>query len=74
MQIPAHWRLNSQRYRLEGFRNPDGRVSLRPQPQIEGVWHIVTNGILMFALKKSYGLPTHIVPYRKGLDQARKAA
>ncbi len=24
-----HWRLNAQRYRLEGFRNPNGKVSLQ---------------------------------------------
>lgn len=28
MQISRHWRLNSQRYRLEGWRRPDGTLSL----------------------------------------------
>ena len=34
MQISRHWRLNAQRYRLEGFRNPNGQVSLQPRPAI----------------------------------------
>lgn len=34
MQISRHWRLNAQRYRLEGHRNMDGSLSLRPQPII----------------------------------------
>ncbi len=39
MQISRHWRLNAQRYRLEGFRNPNGQVSLQPRPAIQ------TNGV-----------------------------
>jgi hypothetical protein len=35
MQISRHWRLNAQRYRMEGFRNANGTVSLRPQPLIQ---------------------------------------
>lgn len=35
MQISRHWRLNAQRYRLEGFRNPNGQVSLQPRPVIQ---------------------------------------
>lgn len=31
MQISRHWRLNAQRYRLEGFRNPNGELSLQPR-------------------------------------------
>lgn len=31
MQISRHWRLNAQRYRLEGFRNSNGEVSLQPR-------------------------------------------
>jgi hypothetical protein len=34
MQISRHWRLNAQRYRLEGYRNDKGSVSLKPRPQI----------------------------------------
>ena len=34
MQISRHWRLNAQRYRLEGYRNADGRVSLQARPAI----------------------------------------
>jgi hypothetical protein len=34
MQISRHWRLNAQRYRLEGYRNEKGSVSLKPRPQI----------------------------------------
>lgn len=34
MQISRHWRLNAQRYRLEGFRNTNGQVSLQPRPSI----------------------------------------
>ena len=41
MQISRHWRLNSQRYRLEGVRYVNGEVRLQarvlscpePQPQ-----------------------------------------
>lgn len=35
MQISRHWRLNSLRYRLQGFRYEDGSVALyakRSQP------------------------------------------
>jgi hypothetical protein len=32
MQISRHWRLNSQRYRLEGYRNRNGEVSLQARP------------------------------------------
>ncbi len=37
MQISRHWRLNSQRYRLEGVRYVNGEVRLqaRPQPCME---------------------------------------
>ena len=37
MQISRHWRLNSQRYRLEGVRYENGEVRLqaRPVPCIE---------------------------------------
>lgn len=34
MQISRHWRLNNQRYRLEGVRYADGRVSLQPRPVV----------------------------------------
>lgn len=32
MQISRHWRLNAQRYRLEGVRYEDGTVSLQSRP------------------------------------------
>ncbi len=32
MQISRHWRLNSQRYRLEGARDEDGNLSLQARP------------------------------------------
>lgn len=32
MQISRHWRLNAQRYRLEGVRYEDGSVSLQNRP------------------------------------------
>jgi hypothetical protein len=32
MQISRHWRLNSQRYRLEGVRYENGAVSLQSRP------------------------------------------
>jgi hypothetical protein len=37
MQISRHWRLNSQRYRLEGVRYENGEVRLqaRPVPCVE---------------------------------------
>lgn len=34
MQISRHWRLNAQRYRLEGFRLSDGRVSIQARQPI----------------------------------------
>jgi hypothetical protein len=38
MQISRHWRMNPQRYRLQGVRYTNGEVSLqaRPQPVTEG--------------------------------------
>lgn len=32
MQISRHWRLNSQRYRLQGVRYQNGQVRLQPRP------------------------------------------
>ncbi|MBN8617276.1 MAG: hypothetical protein J0L63_00130 [Anaerolineae bacterium] len=32
MQISRHWRLNSQRYRLQGIRYETGEVSLQTRP------------------------------------------
>lgn len=32
MQISRHWRLNAQRYRLQGVRYSDGSVSLQDRP------------------------------------------
>jgi hypothetical protein len=32
MQISRHWRLNSQRYRLQGVRYENGAVSLQSRP------------------------------------------
>lgn len=34
MQISRHWRLNPQRYRLEGFRSTGGEVSLQNRPSL----------------------------------------
>ena len=34
MQISRHWRLNAQRYRLEGYRSSDGGLSLQIRPAI----------------------------------------
>ena len=34
MQISRNWRLNAQRYRLQGFRHRDGQLSLQQRPQI----------------------------------------
>jgi len=31
MQISRHWRLNAQRYRLEGTRTPTGQVRFQPR-------------------------------------------
>lgn len=31
MQITRHWRMNNQRYRLEGVKHSDGQVSLSPK-------------------------------------------
>ncbi|MEQ8677933.1 MAG: hypothetical protein RLP44_03450 [Aggregatilineales bacterium] len=33
MQISRHWRMNAQRYRLEGFRYQNGAVSLQERPE-----------------------------------------
>jgi len=37
MQISRHWRLNSQRYRLQGVRYENGEIRLqaRPLPCVE---------------------------------------
>ncbi|MBZ0296004.1 MAG: hypothetical protein K8L99_25820 [Anaerolineae bacterium] len=35
MQISRHWRLNAQRYRLEGFRHRNGEVSLQARPTVD---------------------------------------
>lgn len=32
MQISRHWRMNAQRYRLEGVRYDNGEVSLQQRP------------------------------------------
>lgn len=32
MQISRHWRLNPQRYRLQGVRYENGEVSLQSRP------------------------------------------
>ncbi|MCA0453207.1 MAG: hypothetical protein LCI00_04455 [Chloroflexi bacterium] len=32
MQISRHWRLNSQRYRLQGVRYENGEMSLQNRP------------------------------------------
>lgn len=32
MQVSRHWRLNSQRYRLEGMRYNNEQVSLQHRP------------------------------------------
>ena len=32
MQISRHWRLNPQRYRLQGVRYQNGEVSLQSRP------------------------------------------
>ena len=32
MQISRHWRLNSQRYRLQGVRYENGAVCLQARP------------------------------------------
>ncbi len=32
MQISRHWRMNAQRYRLEGIRYQTGEVSLQDRP------------------------------------------
>jgi hypothetical protein len=32
MQITRHWRMNAQRYRLEGVRYQTGEVSLQARP------------------------------------------
>lgn len=35
MQISRHWRLNAQRYRLEGYRYQNGEVSLQARPILD---------------------------------------
>lgn len=34
MQISRHWRMNAQRYRLEGVTHKDGSVSLQQRPTV----------------------------------------
>lgn len=45
MQISRHWRMNPQRYRLQGVRYTNGEVSLqaRPQPVTEEVRETISN-------------------------------
>ena len=45
MQISRHWRMNPQRYRLQGVRYTNGEVSLqaRPQPVTEEVRENISN-------------------------------
>jgi hypothetical protein len=45
MQISRHWRMNPQRYRLQGVRYANGEVSLqaRPQPVAEEVRENISN-------------------------------
>ncbi|GAB4328236.1 MAG: hypothetical protein Kow00117_14750 [Phototrophicales bacterium] len=35
MQISRHWRMNAQRYRLEGVRYENGETSLQARPSVE---------------------------------------
>lgn len=41
MQISRHWRMNAQRYRLEGLRFEDGEV--RFQPRLELIEDVETS-------------------------------
>ncbi|MCU0498468.1 MAG: hypothetical protein MUF87_14045 [Anaerolineae bacterium] len=41
MQISRHWRLNAQRYRLEGTRYPNGSVNLQNRPQLPLYEHLL---------------------------------
>jgi|GEM_PF-1272970 len=34
MQLARHWRLKSQRYRLQGFRYENGEISLQERPYL----------------------------------------
>ncbi len=45
MQISRHWRLNPQRYRLQGVRYESGEMSLqnRPAPTTETVREAAQN-------------------------------
>jgi len=45
MQISRHWRMNPQRYRLQGVRYANGEVSLqaRPQPVAEETRDAIRN-------------------------------
>jgi len=36
MQISRHWRMNSLRYRLQGVRYENGKVSLQARPTLLG--------------------------------------
>ncbi len=35
MQISRHWRMNSQRYRLEGVRYEDGKADLQARIRLQ---------------------------------------
>ncbi len=43
MQISRHWRMNNQRYRLEGVRYENGSVQLQPRPVIIDDTRVQTN-------------------------------
>lgn len=47
MQISRHWRLNAQRYRLEGTRYPDGSVNLQNRPQLPIYEHLLGMEIVL---------------------------
>lgn len=35
MQISRHWRMNANRYRLEGFALPSGEKALQPRQTVK---------------------------------------
>lgn len=35
MQISRHWRMNANRYRLEGFALSSGQKALQPRPSVK---------------------------------------
>lgn len=60
MQISRHWRLNSQRYCLEGVRYQNGHVSLQNRPVVLEVREFRGKEILSKAVEVANAQPVTV--------------